>query len=110
LDGKACAVAVYYAAGGAYRDFSKVIFNTAQTSLLIPRLNDTGEIMRTANGGIMKKVLLFKNWWTLNFKMKPAGNFTPWRPVIKLLKEETGADTRAYCAGLISGAPEAASE
>lgn len=100
LDGKSYAVAVYYAAGGAFRESAKVIFNTAMTSLLVPVLDGEGKPV-TRNGRPVKKPMLFKNFWTLSFAKKQAGNFTPWRPIVKLLpREETGADIRNYCEGL----------
>lgn len=109
LDGKFYAVAVYYAAGGAFRDSAKIIFNTAQTSLLVPVLDENKQPVKTDRGQIVKKKMLWKNYWTLNFAKKQAGNFTPWRPIVKLLaKEETGPDVRAYIESLVGDSTEAA--
>jgi hypothetical protein len=106
LDGKMFSVAVYYAAGGAFRASAKVIFNTAMTQLLVPVLNDANEPL-IVNGRAQKRPLLYKNFWHLSFAKVQAGNFTPWRPVVKLLsKEETGPDVRAYCEGLTKSAEQ----
>lgn len=109
LDGKVWAVAVYYAAGGAFRESARIIFNTALTSLLVPVLDDAGQPQKSERGQIVKKVMLWKNVWTLEFKKKQAGNFTPWRPIVKLLsKDLTGPDVRGYCEQLVSGTAEEA--
>jgi hypothetical protein len=109
LDGKQYAAALYYAAGGAFRDSAKVIFNTALTSLLVPILGEDGQPKKNGAGAVMKKPMLWKNFWTLNFVKKQVGEFVVWRPVVKLLaKEQTGAELRAYCEQLVHGTPEAA--
>jgi hypothetical protein len=109
LDGKLYAVAVYYAAGGAFRASAKVIFNTAMTSLLVPVLDAEGKPV-VKNGRPVKKPMLFKNFWKLSFGKVKAGNFNPWRPTVKLLpKVETGPEVRAYCEGLTQST-EAVSE
>ena len=108
LDGKSYAVAVYYSNGGGFRDSSKIIFNTAQTSLLSPVLGPDGQPAKDSFGRIQKRIMLYKCFWTICFKQKQAGNFNPWRPVVKLLsKEETGPEVRAYCHQLLHGAPAA---
>lgn len=109
LDGKQYGVCVYYAAGGAFRDSAKIIFNTAQTSLLVPVM-EGNEPKKTATGQIQKRVLLYRNFWTLNFAKKKAGNFTPWRPIVKLTKDETGPGVRAYIDQLLHGTPAEAAE
>lgn len=106
LDGKLYAVAVYYAAGGAFRASAKVIFNTAMTSLLVPILDAEGKPV-IKNGRPLKRPLLYKNFWNLTFGKVQAGNFTPWRPTVKLLsKEECGPDIRAFCEGLTKSAEQ----
>ena len=101
LDGKMFAVAVYYAAGGAYRDSAKIIFNTAMTSLLIPVLNEAGK-PAIVNGRTQKRPLLCKNFWRISFGKKSStkSNFTWYSPIVKLQKDETGPEVRAYCEGL----------
>lgn len=109
IDGKLYGVAVYYAAGGSFRDSAKIIFNTALTSLLVPVLGEDNKPKLSPTGQIVKKPLLYKNFWHLNFAKKQAGNFTPWRPIVKLLaKEETSPEVRAYCASLTASPVEAA--
>jgi hypothetical protein len=108
LDGKSYGVAVYYAAGGAFRSSAKVIFNTSLTSLLVPVLDDAGQVLKNPRGQVIKRPMLWKNVWTLNFAKVQAGNFNPWRPVVKLLsKEETGPEVRGYCEQLVSTSGEA---
>ena len=101
LDGKLFAVAVYYAAGGAYRDSAKIIFNTAMTSLLIPVLNEAGK-PAIVNGRTQKRPLLCKNFWKISFGKKSStkSNFTWYSPIVKLQKDETGPEVRQYCEGL----------
>lgn len=104
LGGKNYGVAIYYAAGGSFRAMPKVIFNTAMTSLLVPVLDGEGKPI-TKNGRPVKKPMLFKNFWSLSFGKVQAGNFTPWRPAVKLLpKEETGAEIRDFCESLTRNA------
>jgi hypothetical protein len=106
LDGKLYAVAVYYAAGGAFRASAKVIFNTAMTSLLVRILDAEGKPV-IKNGRPLKRPLIYKNFWNLTFEKVQAGNFTPWRPAVKLLcKEECGPDIRAFCEGLTKSAEQ----
>ena len=107
LDGKVYAVAVYYAAGGAFRDSAKVIFNTAMTSLLVPLLDSENKPI-VKNGRPQKRPLLYKNYWRLSFAKKQAGNFTPWRPIVKLQKEETGPEARAFCESIAHSSADAA--
>lgn len=96
LDGKNYAVAVYYAAGGAFRASAKVIFNAALTSLQVPRLNEKNEPEKNERGVILKRTMLHKNFWTMGFQKVKAGNFMPWRPFVKLQKDETGPELRAF--------------
>ena len=107
LDGKLFAVAVYYAAGGAYRDSAKIIFNTAMTSLLIPVLNEAGK-PAIVNGRTQKRPLLCKNFWRISFGKKSStkSNFTWYSPIVKLQKDETGPEVRAYCEGLTKSAEQ----
>lgn len=111
IDGKHYAVAVYYAAGGAFRESAKIIFNTAQTSLLVPVPDGNGGYQKTPAGQIIKKLMLYKNFWTICWAKKQVGNFAPWRPIVKLLsKEETSPSVREYCANLLHGNASAADE
>lgn len=108
LDGKNYGVAVYYAAGGAFRDSAKIIYNTAKSSLLVPVLGEDNQPKKTPSGLIIKKVMLHKNFWSLNFAKKQAGNFTPWRPIVKLQAAvQTTPQVRAYIEQLLHGTPEA---
>ena len=108
LDGKQYAVAVYYPAGGSYRESAKVIVNVAQTSLLVPVMQD-GKPMTSPGGHVIKRSCYWKNFWTLNFVKKPAGTFLVWRPVVKLLaKEPVGPEVAAYCAEVNAGNATAA--
>ncbi len=101
LDGKQFAVAVYYAAGGAFRASSKLIHETAKTSLFVPVIGEDGKPV--FNGKIpVKRSMLFKCVWTIEWDMVTAGNFTPYRPSVRLLKEETGPEVRGYIASLLS--------
>ena len=106
LDGRQFAVAIYYAAGGAFRDSARVIFNTAMTSLLVPMLDAENKPVIN-KGRPVKKPMLYKCFWRLTFAKKQAGNFTPWRPTVKLLsKEETGPEVRAYCENLLQNSAD----
>lgn len=100
LDGKQYAVAVYYAAGGAFRASSKLIHETAKTSLFVPVINAEGKPV--FNGKVpVKRALLYKCIWTIEWDMVTAGKFTPYRPAVRLLKDETGPEVREYCEMLI---------
>jgi len=110
LDGKQFGVAVYYAAGIAYRDSAQRIFNTAMTSLLVPVMNELGKPLMDG-ARVRKRPLLYKNFWRLGFAKKTLKNssFTPWEPVVKLLpREETGPDVRAYCETILRNSAEVA--
>ncbi len=111
LDGKQYAVAVYYAAGAAYRASSKVIFNTAKTSLFVPVLGEDNKPVFNGKTPV-KRALLYKCMWTIEWDMVQAGKYTPYRPTVRLLKEETGAEVRGYCSDLLSNSvtAEAASD
>lgn len=109
FDGKDYAIAVYYAAGGAFRESAKVIFNTAKTSLLVPVLKPgTNEVLKNDKGVVMKRPLLHKQFWTMGFRKVTVGNFTPWRPQVRLLKEETGPELRAYIESVLTAPAVAA--
>lgn len=97
LDGRLYAPAVYYAGGGAYNVSAKVIYNTALTSLMMPVLDGSGQPQLDAQGRIVKAPMLHKNFWTIQFKKKPSGDFIVWHPTVLLqAKEETGPELRAY--------------
>jgi hypothetical protein len=102
LDGKMYGVAVYYAAGIAFRDSAKIIFNAAMTSLLVPIMDDNGMPV-LKNGRSQKRPLLYKKFWRLSFAKKTLRNstFTPWEPVVRLQKDETGPEVRAFCDSLV---------
>jgi len=102
LDGKQYAVAVYYAAGAAFRASSKVIFNTAKTSLFVPVLDEAGKPVFNGKAPV-KRALLYKCFWTIEWDMVTAGKYTPYRPTVRLIKEETGEEVRSYCSDLLTG-------
>lgn len=112
LDGKNYAVALYYAAGSAYRDFCRIIYNTSRISLLVPTVDDKGKPRVGPNGRPLKHPLLYKNFWSLTFTQKTSNkaSFTWWSPVTKLIKEETGEEIRNYCADLVRDMAPAAAE
>lgn len=104
LDGKLYAVAVYYAAGGAYRDFIKHVVNASKTSLVVPVI-ENGQPKKNDKGVVVKKSMLYKCFWSLTFAKKKAGNFTPWRPSGKIIpgdKGITGPELRAYVDNLLN--------
>lgn len=105
LDGKFFAVAIYYAAGSAFRDSALKFYNTSRTQLLVPVLDGEGKPV-VQNGRPVKKSLLYKNFWQLSFGKKSStkSSFTWWGPNVKLLKEESGPDVRNFCADIIDGA------
>lgn len=109
LDGKQYAVAVYYAGGMAYNASAKVIFNTAQTSLFVPVM-DGDKPQLDARGRVVKRPLLWKNFWSVNWTKKPTGNYLTYQPNLRLTKVETGPELRAYAESLMvnTGASDAA--
>jgi len=105
LDGKEFAVAVYYAAGGAFTACPKVIYNTYRKSLFMPVLLN-GQTQQDSNGRIIKRPCIYKNYWSLGWAKVKAGKFNPWRPFVRLqAKNETGVEVREYCAQLLNVAP-----
>lgn len=111
LDGKNYAVALYYAGGGAYKASAQLIYNTSKTSLLVPSLGEDGKPQADGRGRPIKRVMLWKCFWTMGFRKVPFGNYQPWHPVMRLqAKAETGPDVRAYCASLMQGTGEEAAE
>lgn len=101
LDGKQFAIAVYYAAGGAFRAAPKTIRDTAKTSLFVPVLTEDGKPVFNGNMPV-KKSLLYKCFWTIEWDMVPKGQFTPYIPSVRLLKEETGPEVRAFISSILS--------
>ena len=111
LDGKAYAVALYYAGGGAYNASAKIIFNTALTSLLVPVTGEDGAVQVDAKNRPIKRPLLWKCYWTIGFKKVTFGNFTPWHPILRLqAKNETGPEVRTYCQSLVQGQTQTVEE
>lgn len=105
FDGKEFAVAVYYAAGAAFTACPKVIYNTYRKSLFMPVLGADGKPQSDANGRIIKRPCIYKNYWSLGFAKVKAGKFNPWRPYVRLQKAETGPEVREYCQQLLQVAP-----
>lgn len=100
---KQWALALFYAAGGAYRNTAKVIFNNRDTTLLVPVL-ENGQPKKTEKGVVVKKPLLYKFPWEMSFRRVKAGNFTPWRPFLKCLtKHETTPEMREFIDGVLKG-------
>lgn len=107
LGGKSYGPAIYYCAGGAFRECAQVIYNTAKTSLLVPILDAAGVPVKGPHNNILKRSLVYKNFWSMNWAKKDVNGYTVWRPVVKLSKDQTGDDIRAYCEGLLkTGAEE----
>lgn len=105
LGGKEYAVAVNYAAGGAFRNSSKLIYETGKTSLFVPVLDDAGKPV--FNGPLpVKRALLYKCFWTICWESQQSkdGKYSFYRPKVRLLKEETGPEVREYCDNLLSNA------
>lgn len=109
LDGKAYAVAIYYAGGMSYNATAKVLFNTALTSLFVPVM-DGDKPAVDSKGRAIKRPLLYKNFWSITWTKKPTGNYMTYQPTMRLLKAETGPELRAYAEALTSntGAGDAA--
>lgn len=105
LDGKLWAVAVYYAAGGAFTNFAKIIFNASRASLLVPVLGEDGKPQKSEKGYVIKKPMLWKNVWSVQWAPKEnQSGFAPWTPSVRLhAKEETGPDLRAFAESLAGG-------
>jgi hypothetical protein len=98
------APAMYYCAGTAYGYVAKTLLSTATTSLLVPALTPDGVPVVGPDGRPRKKVCLFKHFWSLCVKKVKAGKYTIYVPFIRLLKEETPAEVREYCAGMVRSA------
>ncbi len=64
-------------------------------------VDEKGKPVLTVNIPV-KRPLLYKCPWTIEWDMVTAGNFTPYRPSVRLLKEETGPEVRGYIASLLS--------
>jgi hypothetical protein len=104
--GKLYALAVWYVSGGAYRSSAKVIIGAAQSSLLVSVLDDKGQPQKSPTGQIIKRPMVWKNFWSLNFIRKPVGPkaYMVWYPSVRLQKEETSPDIRAYVSGIAGNA------
>jgi len=105
FNGKCYAVAVWYVSGGAYRASAKVIVGASQSSLLVPVTDEKGQPKKSDSGQIIKRPMLWKHFWSVNFVRKPVGpkQYMVWYPIVRLA-EATTPEIRDYCAGLASNA------
>lgn len=103
LDGRNYAVAVYYAGGTAFNNSAKVIFNTGITSLQVPVLDGQGQPQKDPAGRVVKRTMLYKNLWTMQWNRKQSGEYMVWQPQVRILaKEETGPEVRSYIEGILN--------
>lgn len=103
LDGRNYGVAVYYSAGAAFNNFSKIIFNTGLTSLQVPIVDEAGQPILDAQNRIQKRTMLYKNYWTVQWQKKKSGEFLVWTPSTRILGAEvTGPEVRQYIETLLN--------
>lgn len=99
---KLYAAAVFYASNSAYRHFAQVVLNTSVTSLLVPSRDEKGEILRTPKGFPVQKIYLPKKFWTWRtVKRSGKSGFSTFGPEIRLHKEDTGDEIRAWVTNLL---------
>lgn len=103
LDGRKYGVAVYYAGGTSFNTSAKVIYNTGLQNLQVPVLDEAGQPQKDGQGRVIKRTMLYKNFWTLQFARKPAGDFIVWQSQARILaKEESGPEVREYIETLMN--------
>lgn len=84
LNGKFYAPCVFYATGGGFTNFAKVIFN-AQLTLQVP--SPTGE--KDANGRIIKSTYIPKKVWTWETVKRDSNGNIIFVPSIRMAEETT---------------------
>ncbi len=106
LDGKAYALGIYYAKTGAYKETAQTIWNIYQTVLFVPVLDAQGQQVKDEAGRLKKRKCLYKSFWNWQWGQVKAGNFNPWRPSMRLTRDETGPQVREFCSELLRGRSE----
>ncbi len=101
------AAAAYAAGGAAWRHVAQLITNTALTSLLVPRVDGEGKLVRDAKNRPIKDVCVHRNFWQFSVKRVKAGEHLVFQPRVILLKEETNPELRDYCAQLLNAGERA---
>lgn len=97
LDGKMYAPAVYYANGGAYRDFTQALISATRSLLTEPVLGTDGKVQHDEVGRVIKQTILWKYVWTWQLTRKQRGDFWVWSPEAMCKREPIGPEARAYC-------------
>lgn len=100
IGGKLYAPAVYYAAGTSWGSVAKPLFNAALTTLTLPERGESGEILKASTGVIRRLPYLPKNFWTWRTVRKPAGEYMVFAPEVRLTREETSEELRAFVESL----------
>lgn len=104
LDGRDYAVALFFVSGKDHGLFADLIVNTAKQVLQVPILGADKQPLKDDAGRVQKRILLYKNFWTLQYTRDTSGKYPTWRPQIRLsAKEETGAEVREYIENLFGG-------
>lgn len=98
LNGKFYAPCVFYATGGGFTNFAKVIFN-AQLALQIP----TGE--KDASGRVVKATYIPKKIWTWETVKKDSNGNIIFVPSIRMA-EETTAEVRDFVNQILADVKE----
>ncbi len=102
LDGTRYGLAMFYASGTAFALTAKLIFNQAQTSLLVPVLDGEGKPTKNERGFPVKKTMLYKHPWSWSTVKKAFDKFAVFVPDVKLdVRNQTGPELRAYAAELL---------
>lgn len=88
VEGKSYAPAVYYAGGGAFNDFVLPLHNTRRFACV-----------EKVDG--VNQVVTWAKFWNLEVAKVKAGDFTVFRPKIKITNEVTAGELRALCEQVI---------
>ena len=95
INGKNYAILVYYAASSGFTNCAKVIFQA--------QLNLMETVGQLPNGKPDRRLCLYKNIWTFRAIRKEVKNFTVIVPEVKMTRDLTPPDVRAFIRETILG-------
>lgn len=108
-DGKACAIAIYYAGGVAFNAFAKLIFSTMHTTLLEVQKDAEGNVQKDGRGHPIRRACMFSKWWTFRTAPRTFGEFTVITPEIKVTNDVVSQEIRDFVRGILTTQEESAS-
>jgi len=97
LDGKLYAPAVFYANSGNYGDFTQPIVSATRSLLSETVLDEGGKPVKDERGFPLKRIVLWKYFWTWQLMRKQAGDFWVWRTPAICQKKLVGPEALAFC-------------